>query len=75
MRQRLNLRKYPRGLPHRLQRVYARAENFGLRPAFAISDFFAISSLCTSFFVLGALFFRALHETPSTKYKVPVFSS
>jgi len=44
MRHRLNLRKYPRGLPQRLHRVYARTENFGFRAAFAISDFFAISS-------------------------------
>src|SRR6185295_4788940 len=34
MRHRLNFRKYPRGLPQRLQRVYARTENFGFRAAF-----------------------------------------
>src|SRR5450759_1096557 len=42
MRHRPNLRKYPRGLPHLLQRWYARLENFAGRFAFAIIDFFAI---------------------------------
>ena len=42
---RIFLRYDARGRPHRRQRVYPRDENFGLRLAFAISDFFAITLL------------------------------
>jgi hypothetical protein len=72
MRHRLNLRKYPRGLPQRLQRVYARTENFGFRAAFAISDFFAIRfALRTLYFVLCSdQVLGAKHKEQSSKYKV-----
>ena len=43
MRHSWNLRKYPRGRPQRLQRVYAREENFGVRFDFAINDFYAMT--------------------------------
>ena len=36
-----NFRRYARGRPHSRQRWYARTGNFGVRWAFAISDFFA----------------------------------
>ena len=42
MRQRLKSRKKPRGRPHLKQRRIVRLENFGLRRAFMIIDFFAM---------------------------------
>jgi hypothetical protein len=51
MRQMPNLRKKALGRPHRGQRLYARALNFGLLSALAISAFFAnvFSSVLVSF--------------------------
>jgi len=42
MRQRLKSRIKPRGRPHLKQRRTVRLENFGVRFAFMIIDFFAI---------------------------------
>jgi hypothetical protein len=40
-----NLRKYPCGLPQRLQRLYPRVLYFGLRDCLAIIDFLATNDL------------------------------
>jgi hypothetical protein len=42
IRQSLNLRKYPPDLPHMEQRLYLRAENFGVLFHLANCEFFAI---------------------------------
>jgi hypothetical protein len=42
IRQRPNLRRYARARPQRLQRLYARTPNFGLRLVFSISALRAI---------------------------------
>jgi hypothetical protein len=44
MRQMPYFRSVEWGRPQILQRLYARVENFGLRAAFKIMDFFAIFS-------------------------------
>lgn len=46
MRQRLKSRIKPRGRPHLKQRRTVREENFGVRFAFTIIDFFAIKNGC-----------------------------
>jgi hypothetical protein len=45
MRHNWNFLRYPRGRPHRRQRVYLRTANFGARWDFAISDVLATLAL------------------------------
>ena len=51
MRHMSNLRMYPRGRPHILQRRTVRVMNFGFFSAFSINDFLAIQTL--SYFLNG----------------------
>jgi hypothetical protein len=71
MRHKWNLRRYPRGRPQRRQRVYWREENFGLRLAFAINDFFAIVFLIFDFrFEIACRLNGASQESEQSKIAI-----